>query len=807
MKIPAALSYAYQITDGLAKAHAAGIVHRDLKPMNIMVTEEGLVKILDFGLAKLTEDVPDAHADLTMTLGSDGKPRTEEGFILGTAAYMSPEQAEGKNIDARSDIFSFGTVLYEMLTGQKAFEGESRIKILSAVLNDDPPPVTAENRAIPPELERILVRCLRKDPQRRWQTMSDLKVALQDLKEESASGKLQSAVIPAKSGKRTALILTSTLLFVAVSAILFKLFLFKSKKSIEYAIPTRLTFDSGLTTSPTVSGDGNLMAYASDREGSRTFDIWIQHVSAGGARRLTDHPADDWSPSISPDQSKVVFRSERDGGGIYLIDVQTKKEQRIVDGGYSPQFLPDGNLISYVVIPASRDPERHQIFLTSPDGRSPRPFHPDFCIQETIKGARPVWSPDGKYVIFRGRRIGDPRSSDWWVAPIEGGVPVRTHAIENLAHAPMETQFPVGWAGHDIYFLSGTTFEGVNIFRVPINQRDWTIKGPSEPITIAPLMISNVFIARDGRAFYSAMTALMSPWYVAAKPDEGIVIAAIPEKLSPDLMQKLWPSISRDGTKVAFIAYGGHQATDIEIRLRDLTTGQETKIPTQAPSLASSPRLSPDGETLAYRDRVSGSWRAFVLPKGAAYGREICESCLILDFFPDSAFVLTIGKSGQLEKTSLQTGESTPIFPVEVESLWDACLSPDGEWVAILTGEPDGRRAIRIIPIPGPPLAQKNAIPIAEDHRYLSTPDWSPNGRYLYFLSEKNDHCSILAQELDPETKKPVGEPREAYFSPESRFNLNYPKGLGTIDVAVDKIIFMVSEMEGNIYVATPKKR
>ncbi len=198
LKLGSALGYAVQIADGLAKAHAAGIVHRDLKPTNVMVTTAGLVKILDFGLAKLADPGPTAEEGRTMTLTPADKPETEEGFVVGTAAYMSPEQAEGGAVDARSDIFSFGVLLYEMLTGHKAFQRESRMKTLAAVLNEEPRPASAVNEALPAEAERLLSRCLRKDPARRWQTVSDLKVALEDLKEDSESGKLPAAVRPAE---------------------------------------------------------------------------------------------------------------------------------------------------------------------------------------------------------------------------------------------------------------------------------------------------------------------------------------------------------------------------------------------------------------------------------------------------------------------------------------------------------------------------------------------------------------------------------------------------------------------------------
>jgi hypothetical protein len=309
----------------------------------------------------------------------------------------------------------------------------------------------------------------------------------------------------------------------------------------------------------------------------------------------------------------------------------------------------------------------------------------------------------------------------------------------------------------------------------------------------------------DGRIFFSELTVAMSAWSVPADPDKGLV-SARPQKLTQDLMQNFNPTVSVDGAKAAFTAFGGAQASRIEVRVKDLRTGGETRIPVQALNMSQVPRLSPDGSLLAYRDVINGIAKTFVIAPGAADARALCEGCFVPGLFPGNDAALVQSKPHELEKMDLRTGERTVVLSSPRDIIQDAAISPDGRWIAWLAGLPDGRAAIRISPAVTPQAGVPSAIAVAESDHYLGRPAWSPNGRWLYYLSEKNGPCSIFARELDPRSKAPSGEEREVFSAAEGRLWLNFPKGNGAIAVAADRVIFEASAITGNIYLARPKK-
>src|SRR2546430_14283276 len=448
IKLEEALDVAAQVASALAAAHAAGIVHRDIKPENIMIRHDGFVKVLDFGLVKLTDKrATDSEASTLVN--------TDAGVVMGTARYMSPEQARGKKVDARTDIWSLGVVTYEMVTGHAPFEGGTPSDVLSLILQREPAPLVSYSPEVPTELERIVRKALRKDKEERYQTIKDLLIDLRNLRKElelsaemersappasvratMSSG--QSAVATARSTssaeylvgelkrrKRGVAIVLAALL-IGVAGLVY--YIFSIRQNLPVGQPhiqrrlSRLTFDAGLQSDPTWSPDGRFIAYSSDRRGN--FDIWVQPMGEGDPVQVTKSPAHDWQPDLSPDGNRIVFPSESEVGGLFVVPALGGNERKVSSFGYRPRWSPDGSqiLFSTSLLWVWETPK---VYVVGLDGRAPREVPPEF-LAGFITTPQVAWHPDGQRVSLWGthRQLG----ASFWTIPVAGGTPRRAVA-------------------------------------------------------------------------------------------------------------------------------------------------------------------------------------------------------------------------------------------------------------------------------------------------------------------------------------------------------------------------------------------
>ena len=546
LKLPEVLSTAIQIAEGLEAAHEKGIVHRDIKPDNVMLMagSRGLVKLMDFGLAQL----------------SGSSKLTRGGSTLGTMSYMSPEQAEGSDTDHRTDIWSLGVVLHEMAAGQLPFQGDFDQAVVYSILNEPPEPLTGVRTGVPRELERIVNKCLAKKAEERYQHADGLLVDLQALRRDLEPEASRVSAKPAPAKRSSPMILGAVAAVVVIALGLGWWFGRGGEATTQppqYNL-TQITRDTGITVDPALSLDGKLLAYASDRRSQGDLNIWVEQLAGGDPIQLTKHEADDNSPSFSPDGSQIVFESDRDGGGIYVVSALGGSPRRVAGAGRSPRFSPDGASISFSRIESdSANQFYRRIYVVPVSGGPARKveLNLDFALP-------PVWSPEGKYLLFAGATepggFGVIQAMDWWTVPSEGGEAVALGARELFLQSGIVSDRWLTWIqpqqwmadGNYVLFSADSRGGASNLWQVQLSADGRSLIGEPQRLT-SGTGEQSPSATQDGRiAFVDAI----QDWDIWKLPIDAnaVEVRGEPERVISGLSRDNFPSIPADARSLIY---------------------------------------------------------------------------------------------------------------------------------------------------------------------------------------------------------------------------------------------------------------
>jgi eukaryotic-like serine/threonine-protein kinase len=763
-----ALLYAGQILDALHAAHSKDIVHRDLKPANILVSKTG-VKLLDFGIAD--------HRPTG--LQQDVKTRTAlNAGVAGTLEYMSPEQIQGQQIDSRSDLFSFGCVLYELLSGRRAFAGPTAASVIGAILEREPTQLD-----VPPALARVVRTCLAKDRDQRFQGALDLKRSLE--------WSIEPHVQP-RARRRTTAVLAAVC--VALTSGLFFVLLRGTPPSGVQYTATRLTYDDGLTTDPAISPDGKLVAFASDRSGDDHLDIYVQQATGGPAVRLTHTAGDDHEPTFSPDSSTIVFRSEREGGGLYAIPSLGGEARLLAHAGHDPRFSPDGRYIAYTTAKSGTDTVAvtGRCYVIPAEGGQPRLVSPGF------RGATwPVWIGN-RTLLFLGLPSGTERMR-WWATDVED------------LHRVASTMLPLSARGsasnhgaNQLVFVSGADGDVGGVWAVPFDSRTATATDAPSRVALGMGDGVRVALANTGTIAVARTDVAVNVWSLPLSGN------GVPTQLTFDGAPKSLPDLSPDGRYLTFVTM---RSGNRDVYLRDLTIGRETAI-TTSPLGESHPLFTSHGSHVAYAQYPDPGkpFKVFTYPAAGGLPELMTEGAdARFDQVSDDGRYVTWhgGREPVIEVQDLKTKTRAVILNAQPRSIYQPRISGDGQWITFLVKADETDSRIYAARFRGTqPIPPSDWIPLTKGTASDDKPRLTADHRRLFFTSESDGYRCIWVQELDPTTLRTVGEPKAIHHFHSARRSLaRVLLNLQEIAIGGDRLIFNMAETTGNVWLLQPETK
>jgi len=756
-----ALDLVEQMVAGLAAAHEHIVVHRDFKSSNVMLVDSPAGKtravVTDFGLA------------LKVPTGHHIDPEESK---QGTPCYMAPEQLQGGDVGFAADQYALGVVMCEMLTGQCPLRPSPASGTGQALL----PP----GRHLNPRWETVIRRCLEVRPEDRFPEIRDVASALNPVRWSQAAWVMGVAAA-----------ITLVLALAALRA-------GEVGDRVEGA--SQLTPDTDLTSRPGLSRDGTMVAYSSDRAEVGNLDIWVQHLPSGTPRRLTTSPAEDVDPSLAPDGSAVVFRSERDGGGVYIVDVAGGEERLLARYGRNPRFSPDGRTIAYWVGDNDATIASGQLFLISlADGASVR-LAADFA------DARfPVWSSDGLHILFNGCRALDqpmPACSGWWVMTRDGKNAKDTGSLALLRGAQIQVVDLIGgWYGDTVLF-SGRQESTTSLWELTLPQSTLRAEGKPRQLTSGEAREVAPSLAENGNIAFEHLTAALHIWRIdhASDPDK-----AVATKVTQDPTVDLSPSISSDGH---WLAFARGYASKRDIWIKDMRSGTESLFFT-GPGDKFSPIVDNLGRTvvLEARDGDFPTLLAATRDQPALPLRTGCNNPTGW-FDGNRAIFCREGLPSRIEMVELATGATTTVLDKKDRSLSEATWSPENQYL-LFTASRDGttKQVFAVFFPKSARTATGEWIPISVRSEFSDRPRWSGDGKIVFYLSRRDGFSCVWGQRFDPESGQIIAAPFPVLHYHNPRFSPHVVVDRSfNLSVAGDSVYLNVGEINTSVWVGQLKR-